>query len=45
MMKGIGRGRFTVPIADLSAFGGCSAIQVKKVKSIIAPCLAIPIQH
>ena len=29
------RGRFTVPTADLSAFGGYSAILIKKLMSII----------
>ena len=31
------RGRFIVPTADLSALGGCSKIQLKKLNSIIAP--------
>jgi len=33
------RCRFIVHIADLSALGGSSAIQMKKVKSIIGPLI------
>jgi hypothetical protein len=42
MPKGVRRGRFIAPIADLSAFGACSAIQFKQVKSIIALLFSYP---